>query len=209
MPRCTLENDEILTECQVRGQAKWHPFSLIYMTLLCQRISYRWIAGISEHHVIIMCRDSFMYLAWLIHVCDMTHPYMCHVSVIYVTSLVCAHIWMSHVTYMNESCQIHEWVMTHIWLRHEPWLSHLWHVTYTNESSFMWHKCVIIYVICDVTFVTQMEKLSHTWIYVTPLVNLCHTGGQRESPNMTQSYICHDSSMYLAWLIHICDMTHQ
>ena len=30
--------------------------------------------------------------------------------------LVKSHIWMSHVTHMNESCQTYEWVVSHIWI---------------------------------------------------------------------------------------------
>jgi len=33
-------------------------------------------------------------------------------------------IWMSHVTHMNESCRIHEWVMSHLWLSH---VAHIFH----------------------------------------------------------------------------------
>jgi len=38
---------------------------------------------------------------------------------------VMAHIWMSHVTRMHESCHTHEWVMAHICMSH---------VTHTNEA---------------------------------------------------------------------------
>ena len=31
---------------------------------------------------------------------------------------VMSHIWMSHVTHMNESCHTHERVMPHIWMSH-------------------------------------------------------------------------------------------
>ena len=43
---------------------------------------------------------------WLIHVCDMTHSCLWHDSVL--------HIWMSHVTHVNESWRTYEWVMAHI-----------------------------------------------------------------------------------------------
>ena len=39
---------------------------------------------------------------------------------------VTAHIWMSHVTHMKESCHTNEWVMSDIWMSH---------VTYMNESQ--------------------------------------------------------------------------
>jgi len=43
---------------------------------------------------------------------------------------IMSHIWMSHVTHMNESCRTYEWVMLHIWMRH---------VTHMSESC---HTCV-------------------------------------------------------------------
>ena len=38
---------------------------------------------------------------------------------------IMSHIWMSHVTPMNECCYKYEWVMSHIWMSH---------VTHMNES---------------------------------------------------------------------------
>jgi len=38
-----------------------------------------------------------------------------------------AHLWMSHVAYVNESCRTYEWVMSHIWISH---------VTHMNESCY-------------------------------------------------------------------------
>ena len=40
---------------------------------------------------------------------------------------------MSHVTYMDESCHIHKWVMWHIWMRH---------VTHMNESCHTYERIV-------------------------------------------------------------------
>jgi len=37
-----------------------------------------------------------------------------HIVTCHTYEWVMSHIWMSHVTYMNESCQIYEWVMSHI-----------------------------------------------------------------------------------------------
>ena len=44
-------------------------------------------------------------------------------------SLWMSHIWMSHVTHMNESCHTYEWLMSHIWMSH---------VAHMNESG---HTC--------------------------------------------------------------------
>jgi len=76
-------------------------------------------------------------LTWLIHMCDMTHScvwkHWFYHSIIFVTWLihtcVFSHVWMSHVTHMNESCHTYEWVMSHTWMSH---------VTHMNES---YHTC--------------------------------------------------------------------
>ena len=86
--------------------------------------------------------------------------------------LFMAHIWMSHVTYMNESCRTYEWVMLHIWMSHVTYMneschiyewvmSHIWmsHVTHMNESCH-----------------TYEWVMSHIWIsYVTHMYESCHT----------------------------------
>ena len=48
---------------------------------------------------------------------------------------VMSHVWVSHVSRMNESCRTCEWVMWHIWM-HKDLLAQAWtsHVTYMNES---------------------------------------------------------------------------
>jgi len=67
---------------------------------------------------------------WLIHMCDMTHPYsycemigsheIASVTSVsqYVDEWVMSHISMSHVTHINESCHANEWVMSHISMSH-------------------------------------------------------------------------------------------
>jgi hypothetical protein len=50
-------------------------------------------------------------------------PRSCHTH-----EWVMLHIWMSHVTHMNESCYTHEWVMLHTWMSH---------VSYMNESCLI------------------------------------------------------------------------
>jgi len=70
-------------------------------------------------------------LKWVTsHICmsDVTHEWvMSHIWIIHVTHLneschtyewVISHIWMSHITHMNESCHTYEWVMSHIWTSH-------------------------------------------------------------------------------------------
>jgi len=68
------------------------------------------------------------------------------------------HIQMIHVTYMNESCHIYEWVMSHIWESH---------VTYMNESCHT-HSIDPCH--------TYERVMSHIWMSHVNLMNeSCHT----------------------------------
>jgi len=121
--------------------------------------------------------SAFLHL-WHIHMCDITCP----------CEWVMSHIWMRHVTYMNDSLQTHEWVMSHTWTP-----VHVCGVTH----SYVWHDsfiCVtwLIHVYGDTTqsYVSWVH-----WFFGIP----AHT---------THSYAWHDPFMCLEWVIHICAITH-
>ena len=76
---------------------------------------------------------------------------MSHIKLSHVThERVMSHIWMSHVTRMNDSYQAYEWVMSHVWMSliariHTPChthervmshtlMSHATHVTWRNYA---------------------------------------------------------------------------
>jgi len=50
---------------------------------------------------------------------------------------VMSHIWMRHVTHMNESCYTYEWVMSHIWMSHVTHMNESCH-TYEWVMSHIW-----------------------------------------------------------------------
>ena len=93
-------------------------------------------------------------VTWLIHMCDMTHSSVWHDSLTFwarcisscpKSQWVMSHIWMSHVTHMNESCHTYEWVMSHIHLTHTYMYVHEIHAymyismhTFTREWD--WNK---------------------------------------------------------------------
>ena len=68
---------------------------------------------------------------------------------------VLSHIWMCHVTLMDESCHTYQWVMSHIWMSH-IWMSH---VKYMDESCH-----------------TYKGVTSHVWMrHVAHMHTSCHT----------------------------------
>ena len=72
---------------------------------------------------------------------------------------VLAHVWMSHVIHMNESCHMHEWVMSHIWMSR---------VTHMNESRRPYVRVQKWYVhICKhIHTRTYMQTYTHTHTYI-------------------------------------------
>ena len=77
-----------------------------------------------------------------------------------------SHIWMSHVTHMNESCHTYEWVMSHIWMSHVTHMNEVCH-TYEWVLSQIW-----------MSLVTHMIESCHTYEWVMSRMNMnesCHT----------------------------------
>ena len=99
------------------------------------------------------------------------------------------HVWMSHVTYMNESCHTYEWVMWHIWMSHVTHMKeschtyewvvlHIWmsHVTHMNESchTYAWGQWHIW--MSHVTHIMShacVWVISHIWKTLTSSHSCC------------------------------------
>ena len=84
---------------------------------------------------------------WVLsHSSILTHPYS-HVTreCVRVYEWVMSHVWMSHVTRMNESrmnesCHTYEWVMSHVWMGNVYVGTS--HVSHMNEACHTWMKHV-------------------------------------------------------------------
>ena len=107
---------------------------------------------------------------------------------------VMSHIWMSHVTYVNEACHACKWIMSHTWIRH---------VTQENEPCY-----------------TRGWGMSHTWMsQVTHENKLCHAyhiHGSRTVDEWVTSHVptncggwhqCSHGKQH-TWFVNTCDMTH-
>jgi len=72
-----------------------------------------------------------------------------------------SHIWMSHVTHMNESCHTYEWVMSHIRMSH---------VTHMNESCHAYE-----WVMTDMQYdpVSRVMDPIDLYIYIYMYIYIC------------------------------------
>ena len=106
---------------------------------------------------------------------------------------VVAHVWMSHDIYTNKSRTIYKRVMAQIWMSHGSDINTLveagsalcaWiHGTHMNESRH--------------TYDWDMSQIStHRWKQAAPCVRLTWAAP-----------VCHDSFIWVTWLIHTSDMT--
>ena len=128
-------------------------------------------------------------------------------------SWVMSHVWMRHVTHMNESCHTCEWVMSHMWM------SHVTHMKYTagirrwgfNRYGKSCHRYEWIMSHIRMSHATHMNELRHTHVThmqgynVGVLIDML-SHGLREVCHVTHSSIRDATHSYITWLIHIWHM---
>jgi len=128
---------------------------------------------------------------WWIHTWNMTHSCVCYITDVRVRhDSSCSdltpgrgcdgtwHIWMSHVTHTNESCQTYESVTSHVWMSYVTHMNescgtyecvlHMCHFTYSSWTPGRGHD---VCHMCDVThwYVSLMNELRRrhdTWLIV-------------------------------------------
>ena len=155
-----------------------------------------------------------MCVTWFIDTCDMTHWYVWHDSFMYEwvmrgESVLLSHMWMRHVTHMNESCDTYEWVMSHIWKHY-----HMNGSCDRRERRVVrWglREGVSVQAVSWMIHVTRINESCHTYQWIMSHTSMSHVTHMNESCHMcdmTHSYVWHDSFMCVTWLIHMCDMTH-
>jgi len=160
----------------------YHTYDLIQTcrSHVVHRRTYWWVCQTYEG---VMSNISMsIFISRVTHVWH-AHSYVRLDSCMFELVWVMSHIWMSHVTHMNESCYTYEWVMLHIWMSH---------VTHRNEScrTYEWvmsHICIsqITYInkpcytyewATSHLWVTHGSVTSHIWTsHVTHMNESCHT----------------------------------
>jgi len=134
-----------------------------------------------------------------------------------------SHIWMSHVTHMNESCHTYEYESCHtcqqehllfllislssptaFFSRHTRIIQvHLYSMrdmTPHRRDSFMCVTCLsALYKCVWLIHIFKTHVRHDSFVCTTWLIYMC---------DMTHSSVWHDSFICVTWLIHLCDMTH-
>jgi len=176
---------------------------LIYMCGVTPRL-YAWHASfrmgcrqVSAHYLYV-CRDSFMFVKWLvqmgcrqvcIHMWDMTHLYVWRDSFICVAWLiqmgckqVCAH-------YLYMWCDLFICVL---------WLIHICAMTRSDGSQMGCRQVCI-----------HMRDMTHLHVWRDSFICVAwriQTGCRQVCAHYL--YMCRDSFVFVTWRIHICGMTH-
>jgi len=104
----------------------------------------------------------------------MSHVWMSHVSHVNESCLICkwvmSNMWMSPVTYLIESCHIFNWVMSHMWMSD---------VSYVNESCLICAWVMTHTSMCHASYVWEFVNelcMSHMCMSHVSLLNAitCH-----------------------------------
>jgi len=162
-----------------------------------------------------MCvsRDSFMYVAWLVQMCDLTYSYVWHDNCMCVRhnafTRVCSKcdtlfsashvsasgIWCVCDTTPSCVCDVTRACMWHDSFKCVPWLIQMCGMT----DSYVCHNAFTS--VCsegDTLCCASHVNASTIWcVCVIRLVHVC---------DVTRSYVCRDSFMCVIWLVHVCDV---
>jgi len=152
--------------------------------------------------------------------CDTSHTYgwvTAHIRMSHVThdevsyeqlyAPKVLHLWVSHVTHMNESCHTYEWAKSHIRMSH---------VTHMNESGHTYEWGPVWAAVCtkgsSIWIDNHRGGLFYVWRASFKCVTwLIHMWKTRAPVHERVLYLIGQSerqTSYVWGLFHICDMTH-
>jgi len=121
-----------------------------------------------------------------------------------------SHIWMSHVTHMNESCHAYEWVCN-------VWMSHFidgWVVSYMDESCRIWMSHATNGWLMQTSHVThtdesynmRMSHISYGWV-MSHMDESCHKWTSHVingwvMPHLWIKLVTYESATWHMWRSH-------
>ena len=123
-----------------------------------------------------------------------------------------SHMWMRHVTHVNEACLTCEWVMSHSWMSHvahvnDPCQTYEWAMsqTYMNDSC---HTCEWFISHMWMTHVTHVNESCHTCGWVMSHMWMSHVANVNESCRTYEWAMSRIAGVCGLWHKHLCH-THQ
>jgi len=135
------------------------------------------------------------------------HPWMSHGTYEWDT----AHIWMSSVTHMNESCHTYEWVMSHRWTNHVTQMNSI------SIAAYVIYECVMVHM--NESCHTFESVMSTIWMWVVLHICMSHVTHTNAS---CHPYECVTSHIWVSqgthpwrmnesketWTSHVTNMNH-
>ena len=147
------------------------------------------------------------------HVCDMTHPYVCHDASICVTQLI--HI-CDMTCRVRDTIRVYECVMTCdmscAWrMRHTCDMSYAWHDSCTRMRHDVWHVMCVMYasymwhVVCVTWFVYVRDMMHSCVCEVFYSIKTCRA--ERQSRKRVAVWSTHKCEMtYVCVMTQVCNI---
>jgi len=101
----------------------------------------------------------------------------CHTHEWVLSNVWMSHIWMSHVTHMNECCQTYDQGMSHVWMSHVTHMHESYH-TYEWVTSHMWIMTSLTCMAWSVHVTSHVTHMNDVHRHVTHINNI-HMGWLR------------------------------
>jgi len=108
-----------------------------------------------------------------------------------------SHVFIRHVTQIEEASPIYEWVTSHVWIRRGNLVNEEWVMSHIWISRAMSHIriCRLIHVLPITNDLPHSREYHNEWMsHVTYMNESCHVTSMNPSPHSRASHNeCHDS----------------
>ena len=162
-----------------------------HMHLRVAHIAHACVSNEAALSLLLICK-SFICVPRLIHMCAMTHSYVCHDSRLHsLFSLYATPSYVCHDSFICVPWLIHMCDMTHSYVWQGSFI-YVWHVTHAWESAAsLWH-------------VTHATSLMHAWLLSSESWVMCvwvvsHESRACEKRVMGHVCVCSESWVMCVW----------